>query len=95
MSGYGRGAKWELKVSTPSFNFREFELLERLAELEHEQWAHWMNYMFANRTPENIARWKKQAKTSYFELSEKEKESDREWARKVLQILSLYGWKLK
>jgi len=53
-------------------------LLEKLAELEHEQWTHWTEYMLSNLTKENIRRWKKQVKTPYSELSEKEKESDRE-----------------
>ena len=64
------------------------DLLEKLAALEHEQWAHWMKYMIPNYTPENVLRWSEQANTSYEELSEKEKESDREWARKVLSLLN-------
>lgn len=66
---------------------KEREIIEKLAELEHEQWAHWTKYMLDNLTDENIARWKRQIEAPYEELSEKEKESDREWARKVLKIL--------
>ena len=62
------------------------ELIEQMAELEHIQWAHWTAYMLDNLTPENVERWKRQIKTPYSELSEKEKESDREWARKSFDI---------
>ena len=61
--------------------------LEELAALEHEQWAHWTKYMLENLTDEDIERWKKQIQTPYSELSEKEKESDRKWARKVFTLL--------
>lgn len=64
------------------------DLLEKLAELEHKQWAHWTKYMLDNLTEENIRRWRKQIETSYSKLSQKEKESDREWARKVIGELS-------
>jgi len=62
-------------------------LYNELAELEHQQWAHWTKYMLDNLTPENIDRWKKQIETPYVELSEKEKESDREWTENVLTIV--------
>ena len=65
---------------------------EMLAELEHKQWAHWTRYMLANLTPENIERWQRQIETPYSELSEKEKNSDREWADKILSIIQ--GYKL-
>lgn len=61
--------------------------LEQLAALEHEQWAHWTQYMLNNLTSENIERWKRQIETPYSELSEKEKESDRKWARLVIELL--------
>ena len=72
--------------------FREFAQeddgkLEALAALEHDQWAHWTKYMLDHLTPENIIRWKKQIDTPYEDLSEKEKDSDREWARKAMKIL--------
>jgi hypothetical protein len=62
--------------------------IETLAALEHEQWAHWTSYMLDNLTPVNIARWRKQAQTSYPDLTESEKESDRKWARIVLSALN-------
>ena len=61
-------------------------LLEKLAELEHQQWAHWTKYMLENMTPENIERWKKQIDTPYEDLQNHEKVSDREWAVKALKI---------
>ncbi len=68
-------------------NQEDKTLIEKLANLEHKQWAHWTNYMLKNLTKENIERWKKQIKQPYSKLSEKEKESDRKWARRVLQTL--------
>jgi len=65
-------------------------LIESLAAHEHEQWAHWMRYMTANMTPENMERWKRQMNTPYAELTEKEKESDREWARKAVGVMAEY-----
>ena len=65
------------------------KIIEDLAELEHEQWAHWTKYMLDNLTDENIARWKRQVKTPYSELTEKEKDSDRDWARKAAKICRL------
>lgn len=64
------------------------ELREKLSELEHEQWSHWTKYFLENLTPENISRWSKQIETLYKDLSESEKDSDREWADKVLSIVS-------
>ncbi|MEB3211477.1 MAG: hypothetical protein VKL39_08980 [Leptolyngbyaceae bacterium] len=64
------------------------DVREQLAELEHQQWAHWTRYMLNNLTPENIARWQQQIDTPYADLTEAEKASDREWADKVLAIIS-------
>ena len=63
------------------------QLREKLAALEHDQWAHWTEYMLNNLTPDNIERWKRQINTPYAHLTGKEKDSDREWADKVLQII--------
>lgn len=63
-------------------------LREKLAAHEHEQWAHWTKYMLDNLTPSNIERWKRQIETPYENLSEKEKNSDREWADKTLLLIA-------
>ena len=60
-------------------------LLEPLAELEHLQWSHWTRYFLEFDNPSNRKGWKRQAHLPYNKLTEKEKESDREWARQVLQ----------
>ena len=85
---------------------------EKLAALEHEQWAHWTGYMLDTLEPllaygrgvmreasshgfgdaeaikslEALQRWFRQISTPYANLTEKEKESDRAWADKVLEI---------
>lgn len=63
------------------------EKIEELADLEHQQWAHWTKYLLSNFNKENVERWSALIKIPYNMLSEKEKESDREWARKVLEII--------
>ena len=74
-----------------STNKRLEELREDLASLEHEQWAHWTEYMLKNYGAlfgdHNRARWEKQIRTPYSKLSEKEKDSDREWADKVIALI--------
>ena len=60
---------------------------EDLAALEHEQWAHWTKYILDNLTEENISRWKVQIGTPYKDLTEDEKDLDREWADKVLALI--------
>jgi hypothetical protein len=99
-------------------------LTEVIAELEHQQWAHWTTHMLQVVAPlfgneefsrdmifsmikslpseglpaqkavleqkaavESIERWERQIEVPYTDLSEAEKESDRQWARKVLDCL--------
>lgn len=64
------------------------ELLEQLAELEHDQWWKWAKTLMEkeNLSPDRIARWKKDM-VPYAELPEDVKEYDRKWARRVLDIL--------
>lgn len=57
---------------------------EAVAAVEHDQWAHWTAYMLDNLSRENIIRWSLQIETPYAELTEAEKESDREWAHKAV-----------
>ena len=63
------------------------DIIEALAKLEHEQWTQWADHMMENYTAKNISRWKLQVKTPYSALSPKEKESDRRWVKKVLDVM--------
>lgn len=80
----------------------EAALVEKLASIEHERWSHWQNYMHGKCElrsdgslvmPKSLVdRWRRQASTPYEELSEDEKESDREQVRKYLPIVKeAYG----
>lgn len=62
-------------------------LLERLAAEEHQQWSTWAKTMIRDMSPENMERWLNQLATPYDQLSEEDKEKDRVWARRVLDIL--------
>ena len=76
---------------------KETLLREALAAVQHEIWAHWMRYVFkicdtddygnVIITENLVNRWHDQINTSYANLSEKEKDSDREQADKVLEVL--------
>ena len=73
-------------------------LREELADAQHEIWSHWMRYMFSCgefnsdgewvMPEEKYDRWARQMNTHYFELSEKERESDRDQADKILVVLA-------
>lgn len=61
-------------------------LLERLAELEHEQWVEWSRTVAPEVTAERRQRWEA-CWVPYAQLPETVKELDRVWARKVLAVL--------
>lgn len=67
-------------------------LLEKLAELEHKQWSHILKYLlkkgFITLAKMQTFDYDKLAQTSYSELSEAQKESDREWARKAVAVFA-------
>ena len=67
------------KTANPTF--------EKLAEIEHERWADWQAYVHSKMFKDgeymclsvpNFERWERQIKTPYAELSEEEKDSDRD-----------------
>jgi hypothetical protein len=72
-------------------------ILETLASVEHERWSHWQRYMHSKCVPQGdgallipadlVKRWGKQANTPYSELTNQEKESDREQVRKYLPLI--------
>lgn len=68
-------------------NIDNTELMENLANKVHEIWAEWYTHQRDNSTRKNIKRWERQASQSYKELSEAEKEKDRQIVRRVLEII--------
>jgi len=73
------------------------ELRELFADLAHKQWSGWMEYLFskcdANFTLPQwaVERWQRQMKTEYANLSEEEKNSDRDEADKMIKIAEQYA----
>jgi hypothetical protein len=73
-------------------------MLEKIAEVQHEIWSHWMKYLFevtkqnedgsVTIPADKVKRWKRQLSTKFADLSEKEKESDIEQALKVLKVIN-------
>lgn len=76
------------------------ELVEELAQVEHARWAHWQRYVHSqcDQLPDGrlaipvhlVERWERQIETPYGQLSEEEKESDREQVARVLPILATF-----
>ena len=64
------------------------ELIEKLAELEHEQWMVWSQDIASKEllSNERRERWRK-LWIPFQELSEEMKDRDRKWAKKVLEII--------
>lgn len=79
----------------------EDEFIEKGADLEHDRWSKWQEYMHSkvydsseSLNPhlkviptESYNHWERQIKTKYSDLSEKEKESDRIEVRKYLPLI--------
>jgi hypothetical protein len=74
------------------------DLLETLASIEHERWSHWQRYLHSKCEPIGgdgallipgnlVRRWEEQIGTSYSNLTEDQKESDREQVRKYLPLI--------
>jgi hypothetical protein len=78
----------------------EQELIEQLADAEHASWSRWMDYLFSKCSfasdgaamipSELAARWNRQMCTLYAELTEREKQSDRDEVAHILPIIEAY-----
>ncbi|WP_127159004.1 hypothetical protein [Xanthomonas arboricola] len=77
-------------------------LLEALAAIEHERWAHWQQFMHDQGKrlpdgslvlpPELIAKWDRLIDTPYVQLTSEEQESDRDQVRRYLPVIDrAYG----
>lgn len=73
------------------------DLLDRLASIEHERWAHWQRYVHdqGTRQPDGslllpaalVARWEEQIDTPYSELSAREQRSDQDQVKRYLPVI--------
>ncbi|GAA2552397.1 hypothetical protein GCM10010435_23370 [Winogradskya consettensis] len=73
------------------------DVVEILAAMEHERWSHWQRYLHSRcaRTADGslvipaelVARWERQIATPYADLTEPEKDSDREQVMRYLPII--------
>lgn len=73
-------------------------IIDELAAIEHERWSHWQRYVHeeGNREEDGsvtipaelVKRWEVQINKSYDELSEDEKESDREQVRQYIPTIA-------
>ena len=76
------------------------ELLEQLASIEHERWSNWQRYMHGKCSPgadgslvipaELARRWERLIATPYSDLTDEEKESDREQVRRYLPLIARF-----
>jgi hypothetical protein len=73
-------------------------LFEKLAAIEHSRWAHWQRYVHSKGVrmtdgslmlpPGLVAQWDRQIATTYENLDDQEKDSDREQVQKYLPLIS-------
>lgn len=71
--------------------------MEELAALEHERWANWQSFLHAQCSrgedgsltipADLVRRWEGQIAASYADLSDREKESDREQVQRYLPAI--------
>jgi hypothetical protein len=72
-------------------------MLDRLADIQHEIWAHWMGYLFdVSKSNEDgsvtipadkATKWKRQMNTRYSDLPAEEQKSDLDQANKVISAI--------
>lgn len=73
-------------------------LIEQLAAIEHERWCDWQRIVHTHGTPNadgsitlsagTVVRWERQMATPYAELTEWEKEGDRQQVRRYLHLVT-------
>ncbi len=73
------------------------EVLEELAAIEHDRWAHWQDYLQnlcepqadgSLRIPSHLVeRWTRLIETPYSDLTDEERESDREQVLRYLPTI--------
>jgi len=76
---------------------RSDEVVDALATIEHERWAHWQRYVHdqCEERPDGslvipaalVTRWTRQIDTPFDELSSVEQDSDREQVERYLPVI--------
>lgn len=84
-------------MSIDGFSSDTKELIEILSAIEHDRWAHWQSYLHSKckknadgslTIPKDLVeKWNIQIETNYSNLTEKEKESDREQVMKYIHYI--------
>ena len=77
------------------------ELFERFANIEHQRWAHWQRYLHSKCEKDKdgnliipagyVKNLERLIKTDYKDLTEKEKDSDREEVKKYWDLILKRG----
>ena len=88
------------KFITDTEKLFDEEVREKLADIEHDRWSKWQKYMHSKMEristakwsllDELFQRWERQINTRYAELSEKEKDSDREQVDMHLPLIKQF-----
>lgn len=60
---------------------------EKLAAFMHDVWGNWFAYQLNNSTVENLQKWGIQSNTPYSSLTETDKDKDRKFADKIIEII--------
>ena len=78
----------------------EAALIEVLADIEHKRWSSWEEHLHSKCVKnddgsltipaEHVTRWTRQIETNYYDLSEKEKESDRREVMSYFELVKRY-----
>ena len=82
------------RTHAPSEILNRPDVLDRLAEIEHERWAHWQRFVHDSCHEqedgslvipvEMVQRWERQIATPYPDLTEAERSSDIEQVKRYL-----------
>ncbi|MBY2937187.1 hypothetical protein [Rhizobium leguminosarum] len=76
---------------------RDSEIIDTLATIEHERWAHWQRYLHSTAIAQPdgslllpadlVKRWERQIATTFDQLSSDEKNSDREQVMRYFPLV--------
>lgn len=76
----------------------EKDVIEKLASYEHDRWSRWQKHVFNKSIlnkdgsytipKEYVDKWTRQINTSYIDLTEEEKQKDRDEAIRIIEIIN-------